>query len=201
MVFKALLTSLEAIPEKGEIVLSFRDTHSKSKKEQINLGNLYIPEQKHLFFTDTLGVNYGPSLQFKNLSNYEKFKGQLNNLAKNQESYSKYLEIIRRLKENLKKIGLSLADFMKGSRFKDKYWWIYQIYLPMKLKDYVPDDFIREDYTQWARRRLACPGKFVNLDDALVEAFKKKNKIKNELIDFRKQIDKLSKKSYATRRD
>jgi len=203
MGLKALLTDFEVRSEKGELVLSLRDVHSKNKKEQIDLGNLYIPNQKHIFFTGILGKNTGRSLQFKEVNSEDekinKFIEQIDNMKKNKKAFSEYSRLMKKLWKNMQENKLSMINFMEYQRIKDKYWWIYQIYLPMKFKDVLPDDFIKQDYTQWARRRLTCPGKFVNLDDTLVEAFRKKNKIKNELIDFRKQIDNFSGKSYATR--
>jgi len=203
MVFKALLTDFGVKPEKGELVLSFRNTHSKNKEEQMNLGILYIPNQKHIFFSEILGKNMGNSLQFKKASSedekFNKFTEQIDNMKKNKKAFSEYSGLMKKLWKNMQENKLSMIDFMEYQRIKDKYWWIYQIYLPMELKEIVPNDFIKQDYTQWARRRLSCPGKFVDLDDSLIEAFRKKNKIKNELTDFRKQIDNFSGKSYATR--
>jgi hypothetical protein len=201
MALESLVTDVQAIPKEGEILISVRDAHKKDEKEQIDLGNFYLVNQNHLFFTGILGVNKGPKLQSKKFPReWDKLQKQVENMQKDDKAFYNYCKVMKNLKLNLRKNNLSMADFLDNERIKDSYWFIYQLYFPMNLKDILPGDFIKEDYTQWARRRLTSPFKFVELDDNILRAFQLKNKIKNNLIGFRKELEKLSAKSYATRR-
>ncbi len=198
MALEALLTDIQAIPDRGEIFLSFRDAH---KKEQVDLGNLYLIDQKHIFFTGILGKNKGPKLQSKKFPReWDKLQKQIQNIQKDDESFYNFCDVMKNIRSAFEKNNLSMIDFLDYERIKDSYWFIYQLYADMRLKNILPDDFIKEDYTQWARRRLTCPAKFVVLDDYVVKAFKSRNKIKDKLINLREDLDSLSAKGYATRR-
>ena len=190
MPLEALLTRLE-VTSRGELLVSFRD------KDLGSLGSLYVPDWKHVFPTKILGKNYRHSKK-KFSTKYSKLKDQIKNLKSNREAYPQYKKIRKKLRKNLEKHNLRHSSFK--SRLKDTFWWIYQFYAPVKLKDRLPKEFIRGNYTQQARWRLTNPGNLVELDDIIISAMQKKKNIKKNIFNLKNEIEETSRsEAYATK--
>lgn len=137
-----------------------------------NLGGIFFP-WKNLFFTKSLGTNSGDfnSAMETNL-NYERVR--------------------RQIKDNA-----ALRNFK--DRLKTTYYWIYQLFAPINIKDLLPDEFIIGGYTPKARYQLANPGTFVSLEDKVVDALQSKKIIDGKIFELKSRINTARKKSYATR--
>jgi len=162
--------SLEALLTRLEVTSKGELLVSFRDKDIGSLGTLYIPDWKHVFPTEILGRKYG-------------------NISENQKIISK---LKNKIKENPK-----LADFK--TRLKDNFWLIYQLFCPPDLKNELPKEFIRGNYTQQARWRLTNPGNLVELDDIVISAMQKKKGIEKNIFNLKNEIEETSQsEAYAT---
>ncbi|MBU1975114.1 MAG: hypothetical protein KKG59_01780, partial [Nanoarchaeota archaeon] len=137
------------------------------------LGGIHVPDWKQLWVTDKLGKNS-------------------NDFLVQQQTQANLDRVKRKVREN---------KFISGfkTRLKRAYWWIYQLYCPVRLRDKLPKDFLRGHYTPQARWQLTAPGQMATLDDEIIKALQAKKRIDEQLTTLRSDIAETRSKGYATR--
>src|SRR3989344_1440513 len=137
-----------------------------------NLNGIFFP-WKNLFVTKILGRSSSDHESFlEAIFNFERLRDQIRN-------------------------NPALCNFR--DRLKRDYFWIYQLFAPVNVKNDLPEEFVRGNYTSEARWRLANPGTIVTLEDNIVEALKTKEILDDKIHELKSSIGESRKKSYATR--
>jgi hypothetical protein len=135
-----------------------------------DLGGIYFPDWKHLFPSKILGTKY---------SGYIDENPMIQDLE-NKIKSNKYLNRYK-------------------TRKKSKYWHILQWYGPISLKNKLPKEFIRGNYTKEARWRFTNPGSIISLDEKIIEVLQKSLNIEKRLDNIKECVSEGKKKANATR--